>query len=227
MGLPDPTIYIVDRDPFVGWELSRLVRSAGYQAAFFQCPTDFLRAHDESALGCLVFEDEMHGELRDALRIRSGITLTALGTIEVAVGALRSGAINVLTKPVDQIALLASIAEALAIDTRRWEEVRRGNRIRARLSTLTHRERQVLEHVVRGRTNNQIADDLGTVEKTIKVHRARVMRKLQVRTLAELVSDAGVVGLVEDWWAAAKPPKVSELRREPAQFAGAHSRQTG
>jgi FixJ family two-component response regulator len=108
---------------------------------------------------------------------------------------MRAGAVDFLVKPVEESRLFAAVDEALQIDDteRHARDVRRA--LTQRLATLTPREREVLEHVVRGRLNKQIAGDLGTVEKTIKVHRARVMHKMRARSLAELVQLAGTAGV--------------------------------
>jgi FixJ family two-component response regulator len=154
-----------------------------------------MECYDAETPGCLVLDLSMPGvtglELqRWLLQTNSPlpiIFLTGRGDIPSSVRAMKDGAVDFLTKPVDGTDLLRSIEEAL----RRERETRalrdEEEAIRARLATLTRREREVLKHVVSGQLNKQIAAELGTVEKTIKVHRARVMRKMGARSLAELV----------------------------------------
>jgi FixJ family two-component response regulator len=113
----------------------------------------------------------------------------------MTVAAIRAGAVDFLTKPVSEPRLLDAVEEALQIDAAERSNGLWRDALQRRLESLTPRERQVLEHVVRGRLNKQIAADLGTVEKTIKVHRARVMHKMGVRSLAELVQLASAAGL--------------------------------
>jgi FixJ family two-component response regulator len=123
------------------------------------------------------------------------IFLTGRGDIAASVQAMKHGATDFLTKPVDDFVLLAAIKEALETDRlRRRMQVER-DRIAERLARLTERERQVLAHVISGRLNKQIAADLGTVEKTIKFHRGNVMRKMGVRSVAELVKLTERVGI--------------------------------
>jgi FixJ family two-component response regulator len=127
--------------------------------------------------------------------LRPVIFLTANGSIGASVRALKSGAVNFLSKPVDESELFAAIEEALRLDAARRAQDSSHRMARHRLLSLTPRERQVLEHVLAGRLNKQIAAELGTVEKTIKVHRARVMHKMGARSVAELVSVAAEAGL--------------------------------
>jgi FixJ family two-component response regulator len=197
------TVFIVDDDPDVCRALGRLLRSAGYATRTFACATDFLIDHEPEPAGCILLDlsmPDLNGlELQQCLAV-SGcrtpiIFLTANGDVHNTVLAMKAGAVNFLTKPVDNAALIEAIEEALKIDAAgraRW--VMRTTLV-GRLATLTPRERQVLEKVVAGRLNKQIAAELGTVEKTIKVHRARGMRKLHAGSLIELVQIAGLAGL--------------------------------
>jgi FixJ family two-component response regulator len=123
------------------------------------------------------------------------IFLTGHGDIPTSVQAIKAGAVDFLTKPVRDDALLAAIAQAEKLDARSRIAHAELSAIRARLSSLTPREREVLGHVVAGRLNKQIAGDLGIVEKTIKVHRARMMRKMNVRTVADLARLAEKAGV--------------------------------
>lgn len=205
MNDPGFRIYVVDDDPAVLKGLCRILRSAGYQPEPFGSASQFMESYCADASGCLVLDLSMPGvtglelqrwlsQLNSTLPI---IFLTGRGDIPTSVRAMKNGAVDFLTKPVEASQLLRSIEEGL----RREREARalrsQEEEIRARLATLTPREHEVLTHVVSGRLNKQIAADLGTVEKTIKVHRARVMQKMGVGSLAELVrlaERAGIAG---------------------------------
>jgi FixJ family two-component response regulator len=199
-----PTIFVVDDDPDIGRALDRLLRSVGYHVRTFRSSRVFLSEHDPEPPGCVILDltlPELDGLEVQALLVEAGcrrpvIFITGHPTIAGSVSAIRAGAVDFLTKPIEEQRLLEAIAEALRID----ESDRRASVAREatmeRLRTLTPREKQVLEYVVSGRMNKQIAADLGTVEKTIKVHRARVMHKLGARSVAELVQIASIVGVV-------------------------------
>jgi FixJ family two-component response regulator len=205
----DATIYIVEDDCEVARALGMLLGAAGYRTAVSSSEIEFLRAHDPTRPGCLILDQGLpvlNGRQIQAILKESGcerpiIFASGIGTIEMTVAAVRAGAIDFLTKPIEAPSLLRAVEEALAIDATRRRVREEQRLILACLASLTPRERQVLEHLVRGRLNKQIAADLGTVEKTIKVHRSRVMYKMQARSLAELVRRAGMVGF--GWKAAA------------------------
>jgi len=193
---PDaPTVFIVDDEAPVRKALSRLLRAAGFVVAAFASPGEFLAQHDLHKPGCLVLDLMMPGingmELQRALARKGSVLpiifLTGHGDIPKSVQAMKSGALDFLTKPVNDENLLASIRVAIEKDRVARREQAELRDIRARLATLTPREREVLDHVVTGKLNKQIADDLAVVEKTIKVHRAHVMEKMKVRSVAELV----------------------------------------
>ena len=189
-----PTVFVVDDDPSVLKGLSRLLRSAGWHAATYGSPDEFLSQYDPAAPGCLVLDVAMPGvdglELQRRL-VDAGcplpiVFITGHGDIPTSVRAMRAGALNYLAKPVNDDDLLGAVREAVEKDTAARRAQRDMVVVRERLATLTPREREVLEQVVAGKLNKQIAGDLGTVEKTIKVHRARVMEKMGARSLAEL-----------------------------------------
>jgi len=203
MSNKSPTIFIVDDDPAVLTGLSRLLRSAGLNVVTFISPEQFLDQHDPNAPGCLVLDVAMPGlnglELQEALT-KSGsmipiIFLTGHGTVPASVKAMKSGALDFLSKPVDEKDLLGAIHIAIEKDEAARQTRAEIDEIQERLKTLTPREREVLTHVVTGQLNKQIAYDLGTVEKTIKVHRARVMEKMKVNSVAELVHLCERVGI--------------------------------
>lgn len=200
----EPTVFIVDDDASVLKSLKRLLQSAGWNAETFQSGDDFLSLHDRTAHGCLILDMSMPGQ--DGLEVQRTLTakgsslpvvfLTGHGDVPTSVTAMRAGAVNFLSKPVKDEALLASVAEAVQLDRAARQDNAEAVAARERLSTLTARERQVLERVVAGRLNKQIADELGTGVKTIKVHRARVMQKMETKSvahLARLVERMGVL----------------------------------
>ena len=192
---PRETVFLVDDDPAVLKSLSRLLDSAGFRPRPFGSPDAFLEAFEPAAEGCIVLDLSMPGrdglELQEALAKRGSelpvIFLTGRGDVPQSVRAMKRGAVDFLSKPVEDEVLLASIREALSRDRERRSG--RGERaaILARLETLTERERQVLDGVAEGRLNKQIGGALGIAEKTVKVHRARAMEKMQAGSVAELV----------------------------------------
>ena len=198
-----PTVFVVDDDAAVLKSLSRLLRSARLAVATFSSPREFLDRHDPNAPGCLVLDVAMPGlnglELQQSLIARGNelaiIFLTGHGDIPMTVKAIKHGAVDFLTKPVDHDDLLKAVLAAIEKDRLQRQARAEVAEIRQRLAALTPREREVLEHVIAGRLNKQIAADLGTVEKTIKVHRARVMEKMKVHSVAELVRLAGRAGV--------------------------------
>ena len=203
MGEPEPTVYLVDDDPDLLRAIERLLESAGLNVATFTSAHQFLEQYDHSAPGCLVLDLAMPGlsglELQRVLEQQASslpiVFLTGRGDIAKSVQAMKHGAADFLTKPVDDAELIAAIHEALMRD----QALRRANVERERvakcLATLTERERQVLEQIVAGRLNKQIAAELGTVEKTIKFHRANLMRKMGARVAADLVKVAERAGV--------------------------------
>ncbi len=196
-------VFLVDDDPAVLKGLSRLLHSAGYQTATFTSAGDFMRHYHPDDSGCLVLDLAMPGfsglELQRWLRQSESplpiIFLSGHGDVPTSVRAVKDGAVDFLLKPVNDEELLKAIREALLRESAARQARAELTAIQARLNTLTPREREVLEHVVSGELNKQIAGTLGTVEKTIKVHRARVMEKMGVQSLAELVRLAERVGI--------------------------------
>jgi FixJ family two-component response regulator len=194
---------IVDDDPAVLKSLSRLLRSAHLAVTTFSTPREFLENHDPNRPGCLVLDVAMPGlnglELQQGLiangQERPIVFLTGHGDIPMSVHAMKRGAVDFLTKPVNDDDLLKAIRVAIEKDRLQRRQRAEVAEIQQRLATLTPREREVLEHVITGHLNKQIAAELGTVEKTIKVHRGRVMEKMKVHSVAELVHLTGRVGI--------------------------------
>jgi FixJ family two-component response regulator len=197
------TIFLVDDDAGVLKALSRLLRARGYEVRSFASPQEFLACHDAAVPGCAVLDVAMPG--LDGLALQQKLTaegshrpvifITGKGDIPTSVRAMKAGAIDFLTKPISDNDLLEAIARAQEQDAKSRRSHAELASIQAKITTLTPREREVLTHVITGRLNKQIAGDLGTVEKTIKVHRGRVMEKLGVRTVADLVRLAEKAGI--------------------------------
>lgn len=203
MGDASFTTYLVDDDPDVLRSITRLLKAGGYKTESFSSPRKFLLAHDPSVPGCAIIDlvmSELDGlSLQEALAKtgsrRPIIFLTGRGDVSTGVRAMKAGAVDFLTKPVKRDTLFSAIAHAAELDAASRQERQESKSIDDRLGTLTHREREVLEHVIAGRLNKQIAASLGTVEKTIKVHRGRMMAKLGIRSVAELVRLADRAGI--------------------------------
>jgi len=213
MSEDDFTVFIVDDDPGVLKALSRLLNAVGYQTRTFSSPRAFLADHDPSVPGCAVLDFAMPDldglQLQEALSVegagRQIIFVTGKGDIFTSVRAMKDGAIDVLTKPISYDNLLNAINRARERDCQARRIRRERANIEAGLAKLTAREREVFTQVVAGKLNKQIAAELGTVEKTIKVHRARMMHKLGVRTVQDLVRLAERVDI--------RPPPPAPLLR--------------
>lgn len=188
-------IHVVDDDLAVLRALSRLLATLGYRCTTYTSAEAFLSKLEQHGPGCAVVDLQLPGA--DGLELQLNLTerqdglplifLTGQGDVSTSVRAMKGGAVDFLQKPVEKRALLAAIEAALSLDGERRRSRRQQEDIEQRLARLTPREREVLEMVAAGRLNKQIAGDFGIAEKTIKVHRARVMAKLGVRTVADLV----------------------------------------
>jgi FixJ family two-component response regulator len=188
-------VYVVDDDASVRKGLSRLIRSAGFNAEAFASAEEFLKRGPSAGGGCIVLDVQMPGlsglDLQESMAKLSDsmpvIFITGHGNIPMSVRAMKKGAVDFLAKPFDDKDLLNAIAEALSRDKGARAKRAGTAEIRKHERTLTEREREVMAHVVTGMLNKQIAAKLGISEKTVKVHRGRVMTKMGVRSVAELV----------------------------------------
>ncbi|WP_367026993.1 response regulator [Methylococcus sp. ANG] len=191
----DSTVFVVDDDAAVLKAVERLLRAEGLEVAAFRSPREFLDCHDPGVPGCLVLDLSMpdldglalQRALAERGEARPTVFLSGHGDIPASVRAMKQGAVDFLTKPVNDADLLEAVRQAIARDLGARAKDTEMADLRSRLATLTPRELEVLGHVVAGRLNKQIAADLGTVEKTVKVHRARIMQKLRASSVAELV----------------------------------------
>jgi FixJ family two-component response regulator len=205
MNLEMNTIFIVDDDHGTRMALSLLLEAAGYQIRAFESAESFLNEHDTTTPGCLLLDICMPGlsglELQRLLvgspNARPIIFLSGTDEIRDSVMAMKQGAVDFLTKPVDDMRLLAAVEQALRRDCEQRRECALLNEIRQCVATLTPRERVVMEHVVRGRLNKHIAWQMGIGEKTVKVHRERVMSKMGVHSVAELTQLVMRIGVVD------------------------------
>ncbi|NIT36028.1 MAG: response regulator [candidate division Zixibacteria bacterium] len=192
------TVFVVDDDPSVRGGLARLFKSVGLAAEAFASAREFLGRAPIEGPACLVLDvrlPELSGlDLQEELA-RAGVAIpiifiTGHGTVPTSVRAMKAGAADFLEKPVDEQELLDAVRRALEQDRRARQEQAEAAERRRRLESLTPREREVLSYVTAGWLNKQIAAELGTSEKTVKVHRARVMEKMKVVSLADLVRAA-------------------------------------
>ena len=199
-----PTVFLIDDDPSVRRALARLIKSAGYQVQTFVSAREFLDRMpdgDGPRLSCsrrsYAWSQrlDLQRELQAANATLPIIFITGHGDIPMSVKAMKDGAVDFLPKPVKDKDLLRAIEPALARSVHDRAARDELEEIQSRVETLTAREREVMSLVVKGWLNKQIASELGTVEKTIKVHRARVMDKMQVDSVAELVRLADRAGI--------------------------------
>ena len=190
-----PVVHVVDDDDSARTAVLRVLNAAGYHARGYASAGEFLMCASDEAPGCLVLDVRLPGpsglELQDALARRHStlpvIFLTGFGDIPMSVRAIKNGAVDFLTKPVERDALIRAVRSALEREARHRRSREQGRALRDKFDALTPRERDVFVRVVSGKLNKQIAADLGTAERTVKAHRAHVMEKLNVASVAELV----------------------------------------
>lgn len=198
-----PTVFVVDDDQSVLKSLDRLLRSMGFAVETFDSPRLFLERCDLERPGCVLLDlampqmsgSDVQQHLLDAGSLLPVIFLSGEGSIPASVSAMKAGAVDFLVKPVEGAELAATIARALERNERARSERDERESIVSRYVTLTAREREVMRHLLSGKRNKQIAYDLGVVEQTVKIHRARLLSKLKVRSLVklfELTTRAGI-----------------------------------
>src|ERR1700684_1105415 len=195
MSKSPPIVFVVDDEPAICLSLKRLVKSVGLEAQTFNSAQEFLRAKRPDGPGCLVLDVRLPGlsgldlqqELLDAKVDLPIIFITGYGDIPSSVRAIKAGAVEFLTKPFREEDLLSAIEAAIQIACASREKRAELNELKRRHALLTPRERQVLPFVVAGFANKETGADLGITETTIGVHRGQIMRKMQARSLAELV----------------------------------------
>jgi FixJ family two-component response regulator len=219
--MPNPeTVYLIDDDEAVRIGLSRLLRAAGFRVQAFSSASMYLAERHPDASGCVVLDlslPELNGfDLQakladdpDALPI---IFLTGFGDVPSSVHAMKAGAVDFLLKPADEKTLTTAIASAFALDRERRSRHAERVDVQSRLARLSPREYEVMRLLVAGKLNKQIAAELGTAEKTVKVHRAHLLQKLGVVSVAELV-----MFFVETQGGA---PRGSTARSKPAPLPG-------
>jgi len=193
--MSEPTVFIIDDDPSARRGLTRLVRAAGLNAESFASGTEFLASEHNIGPGCIVLDvqmpemtgPELQEELAKADYSMPIVFLSAHADVPIAAGAMKRGAVDFLTKPVDGKDLLAAIEESLARDAENREQRAEASSIQELIETLTPREHEVMTYVITGMLNKQIAGDLEISEETVKIHRSRVMQKLHLVSVAALV----------------------------------------
>jgi FixJ family two-component response regulator len=194
MGNADPSVLLIDDDPEFRDSVARLLRTVGLHTREFSSVPDFLKADPPEGPTCLILDVRMPGrsglelqrELAAANRQVPIIFMTAHADVPMTVQAMKGGAIEFLTKPFRDQDLLDAVEAGLARDRARRESERALAGLRERYDTLSSRERDIMHHVVAGRLNKQIANDIGIAESTVKVHRTHLMRKMKARSLPEL-----------------------------------------
>jgi FixJ family two-component response regulator len=199
-----PLVFVVDDDPSVRKSLARLVATAEYKVETFASAREFLARPLPEGPCCLVLDVRMPGltglALQEALATAGSqlsiVFITGYGDVPTTVKAMKGGALDVLTKPVNDRVLLSAIERAVTRARQRWREHAKITEIQDRVKTLTPRETEVFALVVTGMLNKQIASELGVSEKMVKVHRARVMQKMRAGSVAELVRLADQGGVI-------------------------------
>jgi FixJ family two-component response regulator len=200
---PEPTVFVIDDDASIRKSLSRLLRSAGYTTETFASAEEFLGRDHYNGIGCLLLDVQMPGlsgmglqkELNRADYHMPIIFITGHGDIPMGVEAMKKGAVDFLTKPFPDKELLQAVEKAIEKDSYGRAEYEETLDIRRRIDRLTPRENEILRYIITGMLNKQIAYDLKIAEKTVKIHRSRIMEKLEIDSVAELVRLAQKAGI--------------------------------
>jgi FixJ family two-component response regulator len=199
-------VHVIDDDALFRAAIARVLKAAGYKVAVYESATQFLlQLRDKDQPGCILLDVQMPSlsgpELQERLARDAPfipiVFLSGRGDIPTSVKAMKLGAEDFLTKPVTKGDLVEAIERALAHAQTRQAQHHRVGKLRELISSLTRREKQVFELVVRGKMNKQIAFDLGTTERTVKAHRQKVMEKFNARSVTELVSSAERLGMLD------------------------------
>jgi FixJ family two-component response regulator len=201
--MSDGIVYVVDDDPAVGRALCRLIRSVGLDAVAFSSAQAFLDHPRSTGPACLILDVRMPGlggldlqtQLADLRHTLPIVFITGHGNVPTSVRAMKGGAVDFLQKPFNDDELIGAVRRALTLSRQAQADAGVRAEIERRLRTLTPREREVMALVVKGLLNKQIAGELGAAEKTVKVHRGRVMQKMQAGSVADLVHMAERIGL--------------------------------
>jgi FixJ family two-component response regulator len=196
-------VFVIDDDPSMRSALDGLLRSVGHEVRLFSSAPEFMQAARGDTPGCIILDVRLPGMSGLAFQqelVKSGIALpiifvTGHGDVPMTVRAMKAGAVEFLTKPFDDQVLLDAVHGALDRDRARRRQEAARDSLRQRYESLTERERQVMGHVVAGEANKRIAGELGLSVVTVKVHRGQVMRKMQAKSVAELVRMADRLGL--------------------------------
>ena len=196
-------VFIIDDDSSLRTSLARLLGSAGFETEVFASAEDYLARERYCGIACIILDVRMPG--RSGLQLQESLSelgsdlpilfLTGHGDIPLSVRAIRGGAVNFLTKPVDEAVLLPAVRQALALHKKGRGEGQSIQRARAHLSALTSREYEVMCYILSGVRNRQIATHLGITEKTVKAHRAKIMTKMAVSSAVELGRVCTLLGI--------------------------------
>ncbi len=191
----EPTVFVVDDEPDIRDALRMLLGSVGLKVETFGSARDFLKSYEPARPGCLVLDVRMPGmsgpELQEQLRTNRiqmpVIIITGHGDVPTTVRTMKAGAIDVIEKPFNDQVLIDRVQQALERDARQREAAAGVRAIEQRLTRLTPREREVMQAIVQGKLNKVIAADLGLSTRTVEIHRARIMEKMQAKSVSKLV----------------------------------------
>jgi len=206
MMLPEPTVYIVDDDDAVRDSLAWLLSSVKLPVKAFASADEFLDALDPAPVGCALIDVRMPGtsglQLQELLKDRAAnlsvIIVTGHADVPMAIRAMKAGAVDFVEKPFNDQQVLELVSKAMEKSTRAVRMIAQSNEIRGRYQALTPRETEVFRGLIAGLPNKSIAADLGLSQKTVEIHRAKVMRKMRAKSFAELVAMATSLGLTKE-----------------------------